>query len=285
MKKKTTKRKFLTTLTLAFAMLLSCIMIPATENTAHAAAKLTVTAPKTVTVGKTVKVKTNISCKFKSSNTKIATVSSKGTVKGKKAGVVKITATSKKYPTLKKTVKITVKKAGTAKLVGISATYKQKVPKGSAITGYGAEIKAKYSDGTTKIIEPSKINSSAWEWIKSEGNYEYYKLTYDKFSTEVKVETVEISDDIMLPFGAIAEYTGQPIEPGAEISLKDVTGKMFFTDGSSKDFSKYAKKVLFSAKLDDYGISVYKVLIEYKITYNEEDLYVYLFANLNIPIN
>jgi thiosulfate/3-mercaptopyruvate sulfurtransferase len=46
---------------------------------------------------------------FKSSNTKIATVSSKGVVTGKKAGKVTITATSTANTKVKKTIKLTVK--------------------------------------------------------------------------------------------------------------------------------------------------------------------------------
>lgn len=79
--------------TLTAALIGSLLAIP----TAQAAAKkLKVASPKRVTAGKSIKIKTNMKCKFKSSNKKIATVSSKGVVKGKKAGNVKITVTAKK---------------------------------------------------------------------------------------------------------------------------------------------------------------------------------------------
>ncbi len=81
----------------------------ASPTTAGAAKKLKAVSPKSVTAGKSIKVKVNMKCKFKSSNKKIATVSSKGVVKGKKAGKVKITVTAKKNKQ-RKTVKITVKK-------------------------------------------------------------------------------------------------------------------------------------------------------------------------------
>lgn len=58
---------------------------------------------------------------FKSSNKKIATVSSKGVVTGKKSGKVKITATSKANKKLKKIVTITVKNLKPTKLT-LSAT-------------------------------------------------------------------------------------------------------------------------------------------------------------------
>ncbi len=80
--------------------------------------KITLTANyKTVDIkGKvTVKVKSVSPAKaskavtWKSSNKKIATVSSKGVVTGKKKGTVKITATSKKNKKVKKTITIKVK--------------------------------------------------------------------------------------------------------------------------------------------------------------------------------
>ena len=107
--KRTTQKMYAVLLT--FVMLCGCLIIP-TPATVEAAGntKLKVTSAKTVVVGKTVKIKTNVKAKFKSSNKKIATVSSKGVVKGKKAGKVKITVTSKSNKKQKKVIKITVKK-------------------------------------------------------------------------------------------------------------------------------------------------------------------------------
>lgn len=107
--KRTTQKMYAVLLT--FVMLCGCLIIP-TPATVEAAGntKLRVTSAKTVVVGKTIKIKTNVKAKFKSSNKKIATVSSKGVVKGKKAGKVKITVTSKSNKKQKKVIKITVKK-------------------------------------------------------------------------------------------------------------------------------------------------------------------------------
>ena len=74
-------------------------------------------------VGKSLTLKTTLSPKkpsnkgiiWKSSNTKIATITSKGVVKAKKAGTVKITATAKDGSGKKATCKITVKKAAVVK--------------------------------------------------------------------------------------------------------------------------------------------------------------------------
>ena len=60
---------------------------------------------------KTVKPKqASKAVSYKTSNSKIASVSAKGIVKGKKEGTVKITVQSKANKKLKKTVKITVKR-------------------------------------------------------------------------------------------------------------------------------------------------------------------------------
>lgn len=109
--KRTQHHQTMYAIILAFIMLCSCLIIPA-STTVEAASnkKLKVTSAKTVVVGKTIKIKTNVKAKFKSSNKKIATVSSNGVVKGKKAGKVKITVTSKSNKKQKKVIKITVKK-------------------------------------------------------------------------------------------------------------------------------------------------------------------------------
>lgn len=107
--KRTTQKMYAVLLT--FIMLCGCLIIPTPANVEAAGnTKLKVTSAKTVVVGKTIKIKTNVKAKFKSSNKKIATVSNKGVVKGKKAGKVKITVTSKSNKKQKKVIKITVKK-------------------------------------------------------------------------------------------------------------------------------------------------------------------------------
>lgn len=105
---------------LSFAVVLT--MAASTGMNSEAASKkptkITLKATsKTVDIKGKVKVsvksvkpsKASKSVTYKSSNKKIATVSSKGTVTGKKKGTVKITATSKKNKKVKSTIKITVK--------------------------------------------------------------------------------------------------------------------------------------------------------------------------------
>lgn len=90
-------------LTLAFTMVFSSVGVNAATK------KLTLKASSTtVTVGRTVKVKASTKVTWKTSNKKIATVSSNGVVKGKSEGTVKITATSKVNKKLKKTIRIKV---------------------------------------------------------------------------------------------------------------------------------------------------------------------------------
>ena len=79
--------------------------------------KITISGKKTVKKGKTLKLKANVTASSKanksvvwsSSNTKVATVSSKGVVKGKKKGTVTITVRSLDGTNKKATIKIKVK--------------------------------------------------------------------------------------------------------------------------------------------------------------------------------
>ena len=102
--------------------LMICMVLFVSNNTNAASKKPTKmtlnVSKKTVDVGETYQIKVKSvspskaskSVAYKSSNTKIATISSKGIVKGKKEGTAKITVQSKKNKKLKKTVAITVKR-------------------------------------------------------------------------------------------------------------------------------------------------------------------------------
>ena len=121
----------------AMIAMLAVVAVFGTSVPAQAASK----APKSLSVKVTTKTvdikgKSTISVKsvkpanaskavtYKSSNKKIATVSSKGVVTGKKAGKVNITVTSKKNKKVKKVVKITVKnlKPSSVKVSAVKAT-------------------------------------------------------------------------------------------------------------------------------------------------------------------
>jgi len=89
------------------AAILTCLMIMAITTIAFAAS-ITITGSDVVAKGKTVTLKASQDVTWKSSNKKIATISSSGKVKGIKAGKVTITATTKDGK--KQTWKMTVAK-------------------------------------------------------------------------------------------------------------------------------------------------------------------------------
>lgn len=131
--KTTIKKISLFMLSLAVVLTMAASTGINSEAASKKPTKITLKATsKTVDIKGKVKVsvksvkpsKASKSVTYKSSNKKIATVSSKGTVTGKKKGTVKITATSKKNKKVKSTIKIKVKdlKASSVKLNTTSKT-------------------------------------------------------------------------------------------------------------------------------------------------------------------
>lgn len=131
--KATIKKISLFMLSLAVVLTMAASTGMNSEAASKKPTKITLKATsKTVDIKGKVKVsvksvkpsKASKSVTYKSSNKKIATVSSKGTVTGKKKGTVKITATSKKNKKVKSTIKIKVKdlKASSVKLNTTSKT-------------------------------------------------------------------------------------------------------------------------------------------------------------------
>ena len=110
------RRKMVTALAVALMMVL-CTAIPVSAKS-RTPKKLYLKATTTVvdiggqakvSVKKTKPSKASRSVRWKSSNKKIAAVSSKGVVTGKKKGTVRITATSKKNRRIRKSITIKVK--------------------------------------------------------------------------------------------------------------------------------------------------------------------------------
>lgn len=114
---------------------------------------------------------------WKSSNKKIATVSSSGVVTGKKAGTVKITATSKSNKKLKKTVTIKVKQIKpTLSLKNVYVytrdgyvAVKASVPSNV----YNAGVSYKISSTKYAKLKSSKTSKSGYSSLKARTGYAY----------------------------------------------------------------------------------------------------------------
>lgn len=122
-------RKKLIAVMTAFSLVTGSMAMPPASSYAASTLKLKniTNSQKTIYVGKKFTVKTNLSTKkltFKSSNTKVATVSAKGVVKAKAAGNCKITVTGKlsKKKTAKRTFKLKVKKLSTSATPAVSTS-------------------------------------------------------------------------------------------------------------------------------------------------------------------
>lgn len=212
--KRTTQKMYAVLLT--FVMLCGCLIIP-TPATVEAAGntKLKVTSAKTVVVGKTIKIKTNVKAKFKSSNKKIATVSSKGVVKGKKAGKVKITVTSKSNKKQKKVIKITVKK----KQNTTATTEKQTPTPNPKPTTEAPSTKPTTQAPTTQA--PTTEKKTTEEATTEKGTTEN---TTTEAPTEKKVVGIE------------ANYRGSKVPNDLyEIGIFGADVKLVYNDGSKEE--------------------------------------------------
>ena len=161
----------------------STVNIPAVTTTVEAASrKLSLKASnKKAYVGKNTKISAKATkgakLSYKTSNKKIATVSSKGVITGKKAGTVKITITAKKskYKTVKKTITVKVYRqnqkitasnvkltVGQRKNLGVKArtrlSYKSSNPKVVTVDKKG-NLTAKKT-GTAKITVTALANNT-----------------------------------------------------------------------------------------------------------------------------
>ncbi len=204
MKKTQRKHTFLAVI-IATIMLCNCLIIPNVHTVEAAGSKkLKVTCAKTVTVGKTIKMKTNVKATFKSSNKKIATVSSKGVIKGKKAGKVKITVTSKSNKKQKKVIKITVKKKQKS-----TVTTEKPTPNPKTTTEQPSVVKPTTEATTTEISTTEKATTEA---------------TTEKPTTEKKVVGIE------------ANYRGSKVPN--DLYMIDIFGadiRLVYSDGSKEE--------------------------------------------------
>lgn len=142
---------------------------------------------------------------YKSSNTKIASVSSKGTVKGKKTGSVTITATSKVNKKVKASVKLKVKDLKPSKVsipAALSLTNGKKAIVKATVSPSGVYAPVKFSSSNTKVAIVSSTGTvtakSAGKAVitakltqkSSKGKYLTAKTTVTVKKAETKPEEV-----------------------------------------------------------------------------------------------
>lgn len=142
---------------------------------------------------------------YKSSNTKISSVSGKGTVKGKKNGSVTITATSKVNKKVKASVKLKVKDLKPSKVsipAALSLTNGKKAIVKATVSPSGVYAPVKFSSSNTKVATVSSTGTvtakSAGKAVitakltqkSSKGKYLTAKTTVTVKKAETKPEEV-----------------------------------------------------------------------------------------------
>lgn len=279
-------------LLLAFIVIAFAFTITTTQ-TAEAATKLKVTAPKKIEAGKKAKVKVNLPATFKTSNKNVATVNKKGVVTAKKAGTVKITVTSKKNKALKKTVKITVTKPddpvqpepsaeGT-----LTAEYKGKIPSGFQyqITPYGAVVKLKKPDGTEEVLDPKDYTlylDNKGDIIQRDGKeFATCICKYNNMSTKFEIEVVDVGyDEIPIAFEIV--YHNNTVKKGEELDSSSMDVMLFYNDFTKLTILDDNSKIKFIFLEGDSSYSIYDAIYEETFTYKGEELYVcasyYIYA-------
>lgn len=275
-----TKRR---NLLLAFIVLAFAYTITTTQ-TAEAATKLKVTAPKKIEAGKKAKVKVNLPATFKTSNKNVATVNKKGIITAQKAGTVKITVTSKKNKAIKKTVKITVTKPADSAQPEpsadgpLTAEYKGKMPKGFEwqIDSHGVIVKLTKPDGTEQILDP---NDYTCYWYAEEGiierNGKEYALCicdYNDMNTNFEVEVVDVGTE--LPNSFRINYIANIVKKGEELNPSNMEINLFY-DGTEEAMTlNDNSNIRFFLIEEDDSYSMYMAVYEDTFNYKGEKLYV-----------
>ena len=193
--------------------------------------KITVEGPKTVAKGKKITLKATVTPEkasqkvtWSSSDTSIATVSSKGVVKGVKAGKVTITAASRANPKVKKDYKITVK--GTpAKKVTISGAVEQLDLAGQASVQLKAAAEPRKAgqtftwkssdrnvatvsdEGLVKAVAPGEVRITA---TAADGSKKKASVTIRVINSAVPQETATVTPEVTGTPGPEATETPTP---------------------------------------------------------------------------
>lgn len=242
-------RKWMT-LVVAFAMAFTVIGFGLATDEVSAAtktSKITALTPSKATID--VKGKVTVSVKsvypanasksvtWKSSNTKIATVSSKGVVTGKKTGKVKITAISKSNKNAKKSITITVKNLKPTSIslpssitvyTGVNSTVKATVP----AKYYNAGVVYKLSNTTYATISPSGKATKGSVTIKpkkskssgSAATLTAYSKENSKAKKTCKIYVKKSITSMSFPKSSIEVKTGTVVDnQKAKVNSTDVT--------------------------------------------------------------
>ncbi|MDO5149618.1 MAG: Ig-like domain-containing protein [Oscillospiraceae bacterium] len=291
----------------SFAILMTLVLILGgavipQSKVANAATKLKVTcSKKTIYAGATTKVKANVKATFKSSNTAVASVSSKGIVKGKKAGTAKITVTSKANKKQKKTIKIKVIKKKSAptqpttekpklQMVGIRANYRgEKVPNDiSKIRKFGVNLEAVFNDGSTIAITPSYADLHIIEEKEEETNGKHiatFCVEYQGFTTTMQVELVDVDSSVIYPTELAATYSGGVIDSSKQLSINDINLKVRYSNGT---YETVVDKKNIRAELYWYYPSIKEYVTVYDYTFKDtkgNDLYICVYDSIGVPYN
>lgn len=200
------KLKKLVAIVLSMAMTVTLCAVNPTK--AEAAVKILYGKKLTITVGESDNIVVKGKATFKSSNKKIATVSSKGKVKGKKAGTCKITvkvgSSTKKVKVTVKPKKVTIKSAALTSISSAKISWK----KVKGASGYYVYYSTKKSSGYKKVkVKGGSKTSTTIKNLKLGYTY-YFKvkayvksgkkyITSDSYSKIKSVKTwrLEWSDE------------------------------------------------------------------------------------------
>lgn len=192
---------------------------------------------------------------WSSSNTKIATVNSKGKVTAKKAGTVTITATVKaanKKATCKVTVKNpTVRLTSTSKTVYLGDTYTLKAtvtPSSEKVTWSSSNTKVATVNSKGKITAKKEGTATITAKIKGTSMKKTCKITVKKKSLKLS------SDKVSIYVGDTKTLRATPTPSGEKILWTSSNTKVATVNSSGKITAKKAGTATITAKIKDTNI-------------------------------
>jgi hypothetical protein len=209
--------------------------------------QLVITAPEkssaNLYVGDTVKIKTNLSSKYTSSDTKVATVNSSGKVTAKSAGTAKITVTAKSNKKLKKTVTITVQ-----------AKQEPTTEQSTTQTTTDSTTESTVTPNPGQTTETPTVEQPSTEKTTTEQTSTTEEPTTEQPSTQEP--TTEV-----VPVGITAEYKG--IAPNSYVTAKGMIIYLNYSDGTNEIIPTYEYEYEYVSEIEKDG----KKYLEYNITY------------------